>query len=176
MKNLKNSLFLIICMGLGCAIKQPFEINSTHIEKSSEDLHVVNVSSNHVKQECLFLNAEDENRWRHQYIMYILNDQKEVIEVLHSINQDKSVCLSQVKGVSKILKKAPMVKLCLRGQLKRDLTNVEIHEFNNSKKYPVRYSLLTFDSICTSEECYSVNDVWTETCPGFKKTEKSHLE
>ena len=167
--NLKNNLFFILFLSLGCAMKAPFEISSYHIEKSQEDLHVVTVSSNHIKQECLFLNAEEENRWRHQYVMYVLNSQKEVIEVLHSVNQDKSGCLSQVKEVSKVLKQTSVVNLCLRGQLKKDLTNSAVHEFNKLEKYPVRYSFLTFDSICASNECYSVNDVWTETCPGFKK-------
>ena len=79
---------------------------------------------------CFFLNAEEENRWRHQYVMYLLNNQKEVVEVLHLVNQDKSGCLSQLKEVSKVLKKASVVNLCLRGQLKKILTNSAVHEFS----------------------------------------------
>ena len=169
MLNLKNSLLLIAFLCLSCVTKKSFEITSFHDEKISEDFQVVKVSSYHVKQECLFYDAEDENKWRHQYMMYILNDQKEVIEVLHGVNQTKSVCMAQLKSVSKILKQSSEVSLCLRGALKKDLINSEFQIFNGSEKYPIRYEFLTFDSICNSKNCFSVNDVWTHTCPGFKK-------
>ena len=156
-------------MCLSCVTKKNFEIKSSKGKNSSENFHVVMTSSSHIMQECVFLNAEDENRWRHQYVMYVLNDQKEIIEVLHYVNQDKSSCLSQAKEVSKILKKEPTVTLCLRGNLKADPMSTEFYNFNKFEKYPIKYSFLTFDSICNLKNCYSVNDIWTNTCPGFTK-------
>lgn len=169
MLNLKNSLLLTTFLYLSCVTRAPFEISSSLNQKTSEDFHVVKVSANHIRQECVFLDAEDENKWRHQYMMYILNDQNEVIEVLHSINQAKSVCKSQMNEVSKILKRSLVVTLCLRGKLEKDLTNSEFQVFEHSKKFPVRYSFLTFDSVCNSKDCFSVNDAWKYTCPGFVK-------
>ena len=154
---------------LSCATKKSFEITSFPNQESFEDFHIIKVNSDQIKQGCAFLDAEDENKWRHQYAMYILNDQKEVIEVLHSIHQAKSVCLSQTQEVSKIIKKSSSVTLCLRGRLKKDLTNTEFQVFDTSDKFPVRYSFLIFDSICNSKSCFSVNEGWERTCPGFTK-------
>lgn len=169
MKNLKNKLLFILFLNFSCASKQSFIIKSFHTETSSEELHTVKVNSSRIQQKCSFLNAEDENKWRHQYTMYILNDQNEIIEILHPIHQDKNSCLSQIKEISKIIKEEKTVDLCLRGNLKKDLNTNEIYEFHVSEKYPIIYSFLTFDSICSSKKCYSINEAWKETCPGFKK-------
>ena len=79
MEYLKNSLLLIALMCLSCVTKKTFDITSTNGKNGSENFHVVTTSSSHIMQECVFLNAEDENRWRHQYVMYVLNDQKEIL-------------------------------------------------------------------------------------------------
>ncbi|MES2803713.1 MAG: hypothetical protein V4654_14570 [Bdellovibrionota bacterium] len=51
--------------------------------------------------------------------MYILNDKNEVIPVMHSLNQDKTSCETQIQKVKKILKKSSEVKICLRGDIKK---------------------------------------------------------
>lgn len=150
-------------------MKTVFEINSFDTKTSADNLHVLTVTSTHVRQECIFLNAEAENKWRHQYIMYILNGSGEVIPVMSSIHQEKSVCMEQLSKIEKILNKNPKVEMCLRDSLKKDLTNTEMQDYGVLGKHRVVFEVLTFDSICASKDCYSVNDVWTETCPGFKK-------
>ncbi|AZZ38140.1 hypothetical protein CIK05_15465 [Bdellovibrio sp. qaytius] len=171
MQNLKNSVYLsfFIFLLFGCKSNDAFRIDSFDTKSYPKELHVLTVASNHVKQECLFLNAEAENKWRHQYMMYILNNNSEVIPVMYSIHQEKSVCLEHLKKVEKILNKHTQVKMCLRDVLKKDPTNNEIQDFGSLGKHPVTFESLTFDSICSSKDCYSVNDSWTETCPGFKK-------
>ena len=47
----------------------------------------------------------------------MLNEDNEVIPVFYPINQEKSVCLSQLKKVEKILKGEPQVGLCVRDRL-----------------------------------------------------------
>ena len=84
-------------------MKTVFEINSFDTKTSADNLHVLTVTSTHVRQECIFLNAEAENKWRHQYIMYILNGSGEVIPVMSSIHQEKSVCMEQLSKIEKIL-------------------------------------------------------------------------
>lgn len=162
-----TSVFIVLLFS--CKSKDVFEIKSYHTKNYHNELHTLTVSYTHIKQECLFLNAEAENKWRHQYMMYILNNNNEVIPVMYSIHQEKSVCLEHLKKVEKILKKSSTVKMCLRGALRSDSTSSEVQDFGSLGKYPVIFESLTFDSICASAECYAVNDIWTETCPGFKK-------
>lgn len=171
MPNLKNRFYTFIFIFFlgGCKTNAAFEINSFDTKTGSNELHILSVNSNHVKQECIFLNAEAENKWRHQYMMYILNKDNEVIPVMYSIHQEKSVCLEHLKKVEKILRKQSNVKMCLRGSLTKDLTSSESQDFGAFGKRRITFESLTFDSICVSKECYSVNDTWTETCPGFKK-------
>lgn len=149
-------------------MRQPFEVNSFDSKHYPKELHILSVDSNRVKHECLFLNAEAENRWRNQYMMYVLGDNS-VIPVMYFINQEKSVCLEHLKKVEKILKNSSQVKMCLRGELKKDLTETEVQDFGYLGKHPVKFESLTFDSICSSKECYNANEAWTETCPGFQK-------
>ncbi|MBC7420990.1 MAG: hypothetical protein H7328_09710 [Bdellovibrio sp.] len=171
MPNLKNRILTLVFIFLlfSCKSKDVFEINSFDTQSYRNELHTLTVPSSHIRQECLFLNAEAENKWRHQYMMYILNNDNEVIPVMYSINQEKSVCLEHLNKVEKILRKSSTVKMCLRDALRKDSTSSEVQDFGSLGKYPVIFESLTFDSICTSKECYSVNDMWTETCPGFKK-------
>lgn len=171
MANSKNSIysFFVIFFLFSCKTKNVFEINSFDTKTSASNLHILTVTSNHVKQECIFLNAEAENKWRHQYVMYILNNNDEVIPVMYYIHQEKSVCLEHLKKIETILNKHPNVKMCLRDTLTKDLTSNEMQDFGVLGKHRVAFEALTFDSICASKECYSVNDSWTETCPGFEK-------
>lgn len=171
MKNLKNKIyvFIFIFSLSGCKTKDVFEIKSFDSRTGSGELHILTVKSDHVKQECIFLNAEDENKWRHQYMMYILNSNNEVIPVMYSVHQEKSVCLEHLKKVEKILKKYPQVKMCLREKIEKDSTSNMIQNFEIYGSRPVKFEMLTFDSICSSGECYTDNAAWKETCPGFKK-------
>ena len=171
MTYLKSKIFAstFITLVFSCTSKGVFEMNSFDTKNYSNELHTLTVSSYNIKHECLFLDAEAENKWRHQYMMYILNNNKEVIPVMYSIHQEKSVCLEHLKKVEKILKKSSTVKMCLRGSFRKDSTSGEVQDFGSLGKHPVIFESLTFDSICASKECYSVNDTWTETCPGFTK-------
>lgn len=177
MRNLKISLFFIACIVLlGCQSSRVFEIK-THLDKSDShginDLQVVSVSTDRIKQECYFINAEAENSWRHQYFMYVLNDKNEVITVMHPTNQDDEQCLSHFKKVEKILKKVSKVQMCLRGEYKKNFELNELYDFGHLGLHKESYKSMSFDTICNEKECYSINETWTDTCPGFVKHERS---
>lgn len=126
-----------------------------------------------IQQKCLFLDAEAENQWRHQYFMYVLNDKNEVLEIMQSTNQDKDSCQIQLNKIEKILKPESLVKLCVRGELKKNVPQSEDQgefiKFGTLGGHKVVYEALTLDSICNSKECFSNNDVWVNACPGFVK-------
>lgn len=172
MKNLINKIFLILFILLitSCVTRAVFEIKSFEKSEGDDDFHVITVDSDRVKQECVFLNAEAENKWRHQYMMYVLNSKNEVIPIIYSLHQEKSVCLAHLKKVEKILKKNVQVEVCARDKFQIDVTSEErAQDFGRLGKHHVHYDYLTFDSICSSKECYRVNEASTKTCPGFKK-------
>lgn len=170
MKNLKNNLvFLILVLFLNaCQSTKNFEMKSD--EKA--ELNIVEISTNRIIQECYFINAEKENNWRHQYILNMLNERNEVIPVFYPTNQGKTECLSHLKKVEKILKKESQVKLCVRGQLEKIASGnfpPEFYDFGPLGKHESPYYSLTFDTICNSKDCYSINETRTTTCPGFEK-------
>jgi hypothetical protein len=77
MPRLKSSSIMLL-MSLfitGCQSAPIFKIETFHT--NVDDLHVIQVRSERIIQKCLFLNAEAENNWRHQYFMYVLNDKNE---------------------------------------------------------------------------------------------------
>lgn len=172
MKNLKrNSPFFLVVFVLtfGCQSPQKFKIKT--YEK--EELHVVEIDSRRIIQECYFMNAEKENNWRHQYSLNMLNDKNEVISAFFPTNQGKSECLAHLKKVEKILKNQSRVKLCLRAPLEKmnsDKSKPEIYDFGPLGKHESPYYALTFDTICNSNECFSISDTWTYTCPSFTET------
>jgi hypothetical protein len=170
MQNLRinNSILLVfIALFCGCQSTQSFKI--TTFEK--EELHIVEIDSNRIIQECYFMNAEKENNWRHQYILYLLNENNEVIPVYNPTNQDRTYCLAHLKKVEKVLKGAPRVRLCVRDKLEKitDGSAPEVHDFGALGKQESPYHALTFDTICNDIDCFSISDTWTYTCPGFKK-------
>lgn len=174
MRHLKNNsrFLLLLCFFIaGCQSTPAFEIETFHTK--ADDLHVVRVRSDRVRQNCIFLNAEAENNWRHQYFMYILNDKNEVLEIMQSTNQDKDTCQAQVNAIEKIIKSEPQVKLCARGELKTNPPNPKMQSglirFGKLGNYRTSYESLTFDSACNSKKCVSNNSVWVNTCPGFIK-------
>lgn len=155
-------------MASSCQTHRPFEIKSY----VKEELNVVNVSSDRVTQECYFVNAEKENKWRHQYFLYILNNDNEVVAAMHPINQDDDQCRIQKTKIEKILKADSKVTLCLRNLLKEDpdkITPNTVVDFAKLGKHTSPYNYLTFDTICNSKQCFSISDTWTDTCPGVNK-------
>ncbi|MBX3020265.1 MAG: hypothetical protein KF799_01205 [Bdellovibrionales bacterium] len=138
-------------------------------ESHRDDLHIIDVRSNRVRQECLFLGAEAENSWRHQYLMYILNDKNEVLEIMQPTNQDKEACYSQIRAAEEILRDDPRVKVCVRDRLQetKDKAKKPLIEFGSFGTHKVAYEALTLDSVCNSKKCLRNNDIWVNTCPGF---------
>lgn len=175
---LKNRLLFPLAFYLffsGCQSTKSFNLTTIPEVKQSNpnELHIINVNSNRVRQKCLFFNAEAENNWRYQYFMYVLNNKNEVLEIMESTNQDKETCYSQIRTIEKILKFEPSVKICVRDELKKMSKDpgvqVESIQFGSLGSHDVFYESLTLDSICNSKKCLSKNDVWVNTCPGFVK-------
>ncbi len=179
MQNLKSDLLIIVFLFIlsACQTGKVFEIETFPASPKSnqEDLQVIRVKSDRVQQECLFYNAEGENKWRHQYSMYILNDKNEALEIMQSTNQDKETCQKQLKKIEKILRKEPKVYLCVRDQLKKESDRnaypTGLVNFGALGKFKITYETLWLDSVCNSKECFSNNSVWANTCPGFVKHE-----
>lgn len=171
MKNLKrNSPFFLILLALAIGCQSIPRFKMTPLENT--DLHIIEIASNRIIQECYFMNAEKENNWRHQYSLNMLNEKNEVISAFNPTNQGKAECLTHLKKVEKILKKEPRVKLCVRDQLKKmtdDKYDVEIFDFGKLGKHQSPYYALTFDTICNSKKCYSISDTWISTCPSLIK-------
>lgn len=105
--------------------------------------------------------------------MYILNHKNEVLWAMYPTNQGDEECLSHLKKVEKIFKKQAQVRMCLRGEYKKDKEQLEMRDFGKLGKHKDTYDSMQFDSICNSKECYSINETWTTTCPGFVKHERS---
>ncbi len=122
MKNLKSKSFLtaFILLVTNCVSQKKFEIKKILTNPTYDDLHIVKIQPDRIIQECLFLDAEAENKWRHQYSMFILNDNHEVIPITYSIHLEKSVCLEHAKKVDKILKNTSEVTHCLRDKFTKD--------------------------------------------------------
>ena len=173
MQNLKirSTLFLILIFILSCQSLVVYNIKTFHT--NADELHVIQTKSNRIIQNCLFLDAEKENKWRHQYFMYVLNDKNQVIEIMQSTHQDKETCEAQIQSIKKLIKAEPAVKLCLRGELKNyiadSISKNEIKDFNQLGKHELSFESLTLDSICNSKTCVSNNAAWVNTCPGFIK-------
>lgn len=173
MEYLKNRILLILfCIfASGCLSTKAFDIRTEHIE--GLNFQIIDVASNRVRQECIFLDAEAENNWRHQYLMFVLNDRNQVLEIAYDINMDKESCREQIAEVQKILKTDPYVKLCARDELKEKTSEKgsweDKVEFRSFGVHQVHFESLTFDSICNSKTCYGDNSAWTYTCPGFPK-------
>lgn len=170
MKSLKiNNLFFLALVSFSCSCQSTQVFKMTTLEK--EELHIVEIDTNRVIQECYFMNAEKENNWRYQYSLNMLNKNNEVVSAFYPTNQDKEECLVHLKKVEKILKKTSRVRLCVRDELEKktsDNYKPQIHDFGDLGKHKSPYYALTFDTICNSKECYSISDTWTHTCPGFK--------
>jgi len=171
MLNLKNRMaFILPCiLSLGCQSR--YKIETYHIE--DQEFHVIQIPVNRVKQQCLFLNAEDEGKWRHQYLMLVLNANNDTMEITDPLNMDIESCKKQILEIEKIMKVESIVNLCVRGPLKMNTTHdgswLDTVDFGFLGVHHVRYESLTFDTICNSKKCYGDNSAYTYTCPGFTK-------
>lgn len=168
----KNRYFILlqfILPMIACQTSTGYKI-TTH---PGNELHTVEIDSNRIIQECHFMNAEKENNWRHLYVLYFLTDTNEVLPVMYPINQDRHDCMSHLKNVEQILKKDTHVRICVRDKIEKtkgSKATSDIHDFGKLGKYNSIYDGLTFDSICNLRNCVSINDIWHDTCPGFKKS------
>jgi hypothetical protein len=176
MQNLRNNLitFLFILVA-GCQSAPVFEVQTflAPPETKLDDRHVIRIQSNRVQQQCLFLSAEAENRWRHQYFLYLLTDKNEVLPVMYNINQDGEGCQKQIKKIQKILNQELEVKVCANSQLNKRSNEVDrenwIVQFERLGSHKVIYDALFLDAICNSKNCFAYNEV--PGCSGI--TQKS---
>lgn len=169
MIQLKNEFIFcfIFISSFGCQTNKIFEMKTDVAKK----LNTISIDSNRVIQECYFLNATEENNWRHSYLIHMLNQKDEVITATYPITLDKEACNEHLKKVEKILKKDSTVTLCIRDILEKDSRPdpiPEIVDFGSLGKFFSPYDFLTFDRICNSKDCVSISDTWLTTCPEFK--------
>lgn len=175
--NLKSNSFLFfLCLFISaCQSTGAFHLKTFPGAKQDKahNLHIIQVNSDRVRQNCFFLNAEAENNWRHQYFMYILNDKNEVLEIMQPTHLDKDSCDSQFHKIEKLLRSDSKVSVCVRDELKKYIQNSENQkegiQFGSLGNHQVNYNPLTLDSVCNSKKCFSNNEVWVNTCPGFVK-------
>lgn len=168
MEKLKNNLvlFILILLFSSCSLNPIFEIKTYPPNKYTQ-FHVLNIDSRRISHECLFFNAKDDQNWRHHYYMYILNDKNEVIRVDYPTDQDIDNCTEHLKKVEKIFKKSTTVKMCIRGELKSTYDETNVVDFKELGKHTEKHMASELDTICNSTECYSINEIWINTCPGF---------
>lgn len=166
MKNLKSNRLCILSFLFlfACQSAPVFEIKTfpKPPQAKLDDHHVIRVKSNRIQQECLFFNAEAENKWRHQYFMYILTDKDEVLPIMHVINQDGETCQKQLRKIQKVLKQEAHVKVCANSDLEKikkfNPEDTPI-QFEQLGKYKVAYEPLFLDSICNSKDCFIYKDL-----------------
>lgn len=175
MANLRNSTLFILLFWLStsCTLlsAQKYSINTYPSATGGDTQQVITVSSDHIQQKCIFLNAEAENSWRHQYFMYILNDKDEVIPVMHNLNQDKTTCEAQIKKIEKIYQTSSEVRICLRGDIKKYNQYPEQITFGKLGSHTTKYDELWFQAICNTKNCYTYDSL-IDTCPGFQLSHK----
>lgn len=166
-------IFLMIFLQVlsACQTRKVFGMKTD----TKKELNVITVDANRIVHECYFLNAEKENKWRHQYFLNILDNKNEVISVMYPINQDIDTCKEHLKKVEKVLKTSGQVRICGRNLL--EVMNKEgvidhVHDFGPLGKHTSSYEGLIFDTICNSKECYSISDMWTYTCPDMKNPDE----
>lgn len=172
MRNLRNrfSLWGFVIVISACQSLPIFQMES--FRDSNEELHIVRVNSHRVQQKCLFMNAEGDNSWRHQYLMYILNEKSEVMEIMAATHMDRESCYNRLNAIDKILKSELNVKVCARDEIKTKSSagnQKKLVSFGSLGQHPVTQDGLTFDTICSSKKCVGDNSAWVKTCPGFPK-------
>lgn len=171
MKHLLNRTFIVFLCILIFGCQSVFETKTFQIK--DQELHVIEITTDRVMQQCLFLNAEGDGKWRHQYLMFLLSNKNEVLEVADPLNMDQESCLRQLSKIEQILKSTSRVSVCIRDEFKKKRTPsdswAERVDFGTLGSYSVEYESFTTDTICNSKECYGDNSTYTYTCPGFSK-------
>lgn len=172
MQNLKNNLFLFFFSSSISACQSTKNFSLETFPDPKGDLHIIQTSSDRVQQKCLFMNAEGDNSWRHQYFMYVLNNKHEVLEIMESTHTGGDSCRSKFLAIEKLLKVEPLVKICARDEMRKSQipeAKKELISFGLLGKHKVTQEGLTFDTICNSQKCIGDNSMWVDTCPGFAK-------
>ena len=152
---------------VSCQTTKVFDMKSA----GAHEFSVIKVKGGRVIQECSSMNAKDENVWRHQYRLHVLNEKNEVISLYHPINQDIDTCNTQLEKIERVLKNAKAFRICARDTLEKDdhkYPKPELHDFGPLGKHETPYNGLTFDTICNERNyCFSISETWVDTCPGF---------
>lgn len=106
---LRNRTLLILLFWLSISYatqnEKKFSIYSFPSKHDLDAFQIVTVSSDRILQKCIFLNAEAENKWRHLYFIFILNDKNEAIQVMYPLDVDISTCVALKKKIKQIYKK-----------------------------------------------------------------------
>ncbi|MCM2282778.1 MAG: hypothetical protein NDI61_13140 [Bdellovibrionaceae bacterium] len=165
MQHLRNNLLLILTfLAAGCQSAPVFEVQTLPASPKTKlgDRHIIRIQSNRVRQECLFLNAEAENKWRHQHFMYLLTDKNEVLPIMYSINQEGGVCREQLNRIQKILDRETKVVICANSELTKTIKEDErfdspVH-FRGLGTYKIVYDALFLDAVCNSKGCFVYKD------------------
>lgn len=159
-----NLLLILLIFAVGCQSTRVFEVQtfSAPPETNLDDRHMIRIQANRVRQECLFLNAEAGNKWRHQYFMYLLTGKNDVLPVMFAINQEGSVCQKQLKRIQKILDRDKEVTICANSELtkisKKDERTDPI-QFGHLGTHEIAYDTLFLDAVCDSKDCFIYKDV-----------------
>ena len=163
--NLYNYFFIyLIIISTGCQTTQDFKLQTI----VADEVVLIETKPNRIQHECYFLNAEKENNWRYQYMMYILNEKNDVIPIMYPTNQDRDQCFKHLHLVEKILKINSTIRICSQGimSLSQDAQVIEEpHDFGKFGKFKSNYDALTFNTFCNSQECIRLKDTWTYECP-----------
>lgn len=170
---LKNKVIVVLlCIfNLGCQSASVYKIQTYRIKDL--DFQVIQISPDRIQQKCLFLNAEEGNEWRHQYLMFILGNRNEVLEIAAPHNTDKESCQEKIAAIKKMLRFESKIRVCVRDGLKqktaKDGSWEEAADFGSKGVHKISHASMSFDTICNSRECYGDNSAYTYTCPGFVK-------
>lgn len=176
MTSLKNKILLSLIWLLfsGCQIlKREVRISSEVVKilKTDEkkELIVIEANTSRIIHECYFLNASDENKWRHHYFLYVLNEKNEVITIMNPNNQSIDNCMRQFKKIDKILKTSRIVRFCAKGIFKYEPTSKDVIytdlDFGKLGKFKdTTYDSLVLDRVCNEKNCQGVDIDWPQTC------------
>lgn len=172
MQKLKTNLLAIALLILitGCKTQPQYEIRTYPRIGKYDDLHILKISPRRIIHECMDFHGKAENSWRHHYYMQILTDKNTVIIAQHPTDQGIDECTEHLQKIETILKKADVITMCLRGEFRKiDSDDDRLYDFKDLGKYQGSYHTPDLDSVCNSKECYSINEIWIDTCPGFTK-------
>lgn len=172
MQKIKTRITLVgfILLSIGCNTSPKYNLKTYSETDKYFDLNVITLDSRRIIHECMDFEAKAENSWRHHYYMYFLDNENNVFKAQYPTDQDIDSCTEHLKKIEKIFKSAGTVKMCIRGEINKIGNHQDrIFDFKELGKHSGGGRLLDFDSICNSKDCYSINETWVNTCPGFDK-------